>query len=136
MHTEMLIGDALRGRHRGLPRQILNPRTGATDPRGSRRPRQTQVDAAVAAAATAFDDLVAHHAGASAPATSSSIADRIEAEADAFAALEALNCGKPINAVLQRRDPGDRRLLALLRRRGALPCTAPSPANISPATPR
>ncbi|MFN3730555.1 MAG: aldehyde dehydrogenase family protein, partial [Fimbriimonadaceae bacterium] len=26
------------------------------------------------------------------------IADRIEAEADAFAALEALNCGKPINA--------------------------------------
>ena len=42
----------------------------------------------------------------------------------AFAALEALNCGKPINAVTQRRNPGDRRLLAVLRGRGARRCTA------------
>ena len=33
------------------------------------------------------------------------IADRIEAEAGAFAALEALNCGKPINAALNDELP-------------------------------
>ena len=33
------------------------------------------------------------------------IADRIEAEARSFAALEALNCGKPINAVLNDEIP-------------------------------
>ncbi|TIS70237.1 MAG: aldehyde dehydrogenase family protein, partial [Mesorhizobium sp.] len=33
------------------------------------------------------------------------IADRIEAAAQDFAALEALNCGKPINAVLNDEIP-------------------------------
>ena len=47
------------------------------------------------------------------------LADAIERDAEAFAALEALNCGKPRIRVLQRRDPGDRRLLPLLRRRRA-----------------
>ena len=33
------------------------------------------------------------------------LADRVEAEAGAFAALEALNCGKPINAALNDEIP-------------------------------
>ena len=43
------------------------------------------------------------------------LADAID-EAEAFAALEALNCGKPRIRVLQD-DAGDCRLLPLLRRR-------------------
>ena len=80
------------------PEPILNPRTGATDPRaarglagaGRRRGRR-----GAAAPSTAWSRTT--------PAERSAallrIADRIEAEADGFAALEALNCGKPINAV-------------------------------------
>ena len=52
----------------------------------------------------AFADLVAHHArralGASAEARR-----RIEAEAEAFATLEALNCGKPRIRVLKDEMP-------------------------------
>ena len=49
------------------------------------------------------------------------LADRIEAKAESFATLEALNCGKPRHAVLRDEIPGDRRLLPLLRRRRAHP---------------
>ncbi len=45
------------------------------------------------------------------------LADRIEAEADAFATLEALNCGKPKHKVLADEITGRGRLLPLLRRR-------------------
>jgi hypothetical protein len=48
------------------------------------------------------------------------LADAIEARAADFARLESLNCGKPYAARARRRDPGHRRLLPLLRRRGAL----------------
>ncbi len=51
---------------------------------------------------------------------------------DGFAALEALNCGKPINAVPQRRTAGDRRLLALLRRRRSRRDGARSPGEYLP----
>jgi aminobutyraldehyde dehydrogenase len=64
----------------------------------------TQVDRAVAAARRAFG-----HWSRSTPAARASallrIADRLEAEAPAFAALEALNCGKPINAALNDELP-------------------------------
>ena len=97
MQTSMLIGGALAAGENS-PEAVLNPRTGETIaevPEAS----EAQVDAAVAAARGAFDDLVADHARSSASTALHRIADRIEAEADAFAALESLNCGKPINAM-------------------------------------
>lgn len=93
--TSLLIGSSAEtGQETVEP--ILNPRTGALIldvPEAS----TAQVDRAVAAARHAFG-----HWSRTTPAERSAallrIADRIEAEADAFAALEALNCGKPINA--------------------------------------
>jgi aminobutyraldehyde dehydrogenase len=82
---------------------VLNPRTGALIldvPEASTR----QVDRAVAAARKAFA-----HWSRTTPAERSAallrIADRIEAEAEGFAALEALNCGKPIGAALNDEIP-------------------------------
>jgi aminobutyraldehyde dehydrogenase len=82
---------------------ILNPRTGGKImalPEAS----QTQIDAAVAAAEKAFASW-----SRTTPAQRSGyllkIAQRIEAEAKAFAELEALNCGKPVNAVLNDEIP-------------------------------
>lgn len=93
--TALLIGDAFEaGQERA--EKVLNPRTGALIlevPEAS----TDQVDRAVAAARGAFD-----HWSRTTPAERSAallrIADRIESEADSFGALEALNCGKPINA--------------------------------------
>ncbi|MER2508558.1 MAG: gamma-aminobutyraldehyde dehydrogenase [Amaricoccus sp.] len=96
MQTEMLIGGALVA-GANPPETVLNPRTGAAI---AEVPEATeaQVAAAVAAATGAFGAW-----SRSTPAERSGIlyriADRIEAEADGFAALEALNCGKPINAM-------------------------------------
>jgi len=65
---------------------------------------QAQIDAAVAAASRAFDGW-----SRTTPAQRSGyllqIADAIEKDAKGFAALEALNCGKPINAVLNDELP-------------------------------
>ncbi len=95
MDTHLLIGDRMEAGTE-TAEHILNPRTGDLIldlPEAS----AAQVDAAVAAANTAFATW-----SRTTPAERSGyllqIADRIEAEADAFAALEALNCGKPINA--------------------------------------
>ena len=96
MDTQMLIG---AGFEKGTEAEetVLNPRTGETVlklPEAS----ADQIDRAVDAAAAAFVKW-----SRTTPAERSgyllAIASRIEAEADAFAALEALNCGKPINAV-------------------------------------
>ncbi|MDR0810285.1 MAG: gamma-aminobutyraldehyde dehydrogenase [Gemmobacter sp.] len=95
MDTALLIGAAFQaGQEADEP--ILNPRTGAlilNVPEAS----TVQVDAAVAAARRAFDGWSRTSPGERAAALLR-IADRVEAEADAFAALEALNCGKPINS--------------------------------------
>ena len=96
MQTDMTIGGAaVPGEN--SPEAVLNPRTGAPIaevPEAS----EAQVDAAVGAASDAFAAW-----SLTTPAERSAalhrIADRIEAEADAFAALEALNCGKPLNAM-------------------------------------
>lgn len=96
MDTQMLIGNRFEtGTEAEEP--IFNPRTGETVlnlPEAS----VAQIDAAVDAAEAAFSTWAR-----TTPAERSGyllkIADRIEAEADGFAALEALNCGKPINAV-------------------------------------
>jgi aminobutyraldehyde dehydrogenase len=96
MQTEMLIGDAFAAGENSAD-AVLNPRTGETIaevPEAS----EAQVDAAVAAARAAFDGW-ARTTPAERSAALHRIADRIAAEAEGFAALEALNCGKPINAM-------------------------------------
>ena len=82
---------------------ILNPKTGSEIlklPEAS----LSQIDAAVAAAKAAFTGW-----SRTTPGQRSSyllrIADAIERDAPAFAALEALNCGKPINAVINDEIP-------------------------------
>ena len=95
MDTNMLIGGAFEAGTEA-EEAILNPRTGQTIlmmPEAN----SAQIDRAVAAARAAFPawsrTTPAHRSG-----LLLKIADRIEAEGDEFAALEALNCGKPINA--------------------------------------
>jgi aminobutyraldehyde dehydrogenase len=102
METQMLIGSKFEAGTEAAE-AVLNPRTGATIldmPEASQR----QIDEAVAAAEKAFATW-----SRTTPAQRSTyllqIADRIEAEAEGFAALEALNCGKPINAVLNDEIP-------------------------------
>ncbi|MDN2580865.1 gamma-aminobutyraldehyde dehydrogenase [Aquibium sp. ELW1220] len=96
MDTAMLIGSRFEAGTE-MEEPILNPRTGATI-LNLPEANQGQIEAAVAAADKAFATW-----SRTTPAQRSGyllkIADRIEAEADGFAALEALNCGKPINAV-------------------------------------
>ena len=95
MDRQMLIGGVFEAGTE-VEENILNPRTGTSIlmmPEAS----IAQIDRAVAAARRAFPawsrTTPAHRSG-----LLLKIADRIEAEGDAFAALEALNCGKPINA--------------------------------------
>lgn len=94
--TELLIGDRFEPGEEA-PERILNPRTGALIlelPEAS----PAQVERAVAAARAAFEGW-SRTTPAERAAALLAIAERIEAEAEAFARLEALNCGKPINAV-------------------------------------
>jgi aminobutyraldehyde dehydrogenase len=102
MDTAFLIGARFESGTEAAER-ILNPRTGAPIvelPEAS----PAQVDAAVAAAAGAFE-----HWSRTTPAERSALllklADLIERDADAYADLEALNCGKPRHLVLQDEMP-------------------------------
>jgi aminobutyraldehyde dehydrogenase len=102
MDTQMLIGSKFE-KGTEAEEAVLNPKTGETIvalPEAG----QAQIDAAVAAAEKAFATW-----SRTTPAQRSGyllrIADRIEAEAASFATLEALNCGKPINAVLNDEIP-------------------------------
>ena len=93
--TNLLIGNSFEA-GQDAAEQVFNPRTGEVIldvPEAS----TAQVDRAVAAARKAFDSWSRTTPGERAAALLR-IADRVEAEADGFAALEALNCGKPINA--------------------------------------
>ena len=100
--TQMLIGASFESGG-ATPETVLNPRTGGTIveiPEAD----AGQVDRAVKAARAAFQSW-----SRTTPADRSAyllkIADRIEAEAAEFARLEALNCGKPINAALNDEIP-------------------------------
>lgn len=102
MDTQMLIGSKFE-KGTESDEAVLNPKTGETIvvlPEAG----QAQLDAAVAAAEKAFVTW-----SRTTPGQRSGyllrIADRIEADAESFAALEALNCGKPINAVLNDEIP-------------------------------
>ena len=95
MDTAMLIGSKLeKGTETEEP--IFNPRTGEII-LGMPEASQSQIEAAVAAAEKAFAGW-SRTTPAQRPGYLLQIADAIEKDADAFAALEALNCGKPINA--------------------------------------
>ena len=135
MDTEMLIGAKLRDRHRdaGDGAQSEDRRNAARTARGLAPSRSTRRSTA---AEKAFDDLVADDARR-ALRLLLKLADRIEAEAEEFAALEALNCGKPHHA-----------RAATTRSRRSSTASASSPArcarmpgmvgaaNTWPATPR
>jgi len=93
--TQLLIGNSFEAGE-DAREQVLNPRTGGLIlevPEAS----GGQIDRAVAAARKAFAGW-SRTTPAERSAALLRIADRIEADADAFATLEALNCGKPINA--------------------------------------
>ena len=93
--TDLLIGDRFEpGQDAAEP--ILDPRTGALILEVAEA-STAQVDRAVAAARRAFTTW-SRTTPAERSAVLLRIADRVEAEAEGFAALEALNCGKPINA--------------------------------------
>ncbi|RFC68584.1 MULTISPECIES: gamma-aminobutyraldehyde dehydrogenase [Mesorhizobium] len=102
MFNEMLIGSKFEiGTETEEP--ILNPKTGEKI-LGMPEASPAQIEAAVAAAEKAFASW-----SRTTPAQRSGyllqIADRIEQEAEEFAKLEALNCGKPINAALNDEIP-------------------------------
>jgi aminobutyraldehyde dehydrogenase len=102
MQTEMLIGAKFE-KGTETDEAILNPKTGETIldlPEAS----HGQIEAAVAAAEAAFTTWSRTTPGQRAGYLLK-IAERIEAEAAEFAALESLNCGKPINAVLNDEIP-------------------------------
>ncbi|MCF8487192.1 MAG: gamma-aminobutyraldehyde dehydrogenase [Rhodobacteraceae bacterium] len=102
MDVKLLIGNTFEGGQE-TAEQVLNPRTGGLIlevPEAS----LAQVDRAVAAARRAFDGWSRTTPGERSAALLR-IADRVEAEAQGFATLEALNCGKPINAALNDEIP-------------------------------
>ncbi|MQW87410.1 gamma-aminobutyraldehyde dehydrogenase [Sinorhizobium saheli] len=96
MDTQLLIGSRFEAGTEA-EEHILNPRTGARII-DLAEASHAQVDAAVDAAEHAYTGW-----SQTTPTERSNallkIADAIERNADQFAALEALNCGKPINAV-------------------------------------
>jgi len=102
LDTQMLIGaNFVAGTE--APEAVVNPKTEETIvtlPDAS----PAQVDAAVAAAAKAFESW-----SRTTPAERSGLllklADAIDRDAEAFATLEALNCGKPRIRVLQDEMP-------------------------------
>lgn len=100
--TDMLIGGSFEAGTE-TPEDIVDPKTGKVIlhlPEAS----DSQIEKAVAAADTAFQSW-----SRTTPAERSAyllkIADKLEAEADGFAALEALNCGKPIGMVKEDELP-------------------------------
>lgn len=102
MDTQMLIGGRFETGTE-TEEQVLNPRTGGLIvkiPEAS----HAQIEAAVAAARRAFATW-----SRTTPAERAGyllrIAERIEAEAEEFARLEALNCGKPIGMALNDEVP-------------------------------
>ncbi|MGB3146217.1 MAG: aldehyde dehydrogenase family protein, partial [Paracoccaceae bacterium] len=100
--SDLLIGARLEPGEE-TAEKVLNPRTGTlilAVPEAS----NDQVDRAVAAARKGFEGWSRATPGERSAALLR-IAERIEADAAGYAALEALNCGKPINAALNDEIP-------------------------------
>lgn len=102
MQTQMLIGDKFVSGDEAGDR-LTNPRNGETIVEMAEA-SLAQVDAAVAAAEAAFASW-----RCTTPAERSNLllklAERIEAQAETYARLEALNCGKPYHLVLADEIP-------------------------------
>ena len=102
MQTKLLInGKLVTGA--GAVEQVLNPATGKVLAKVAEASRD-QVDAAVKAAAAAFDGWARTPAKDRATLLLK-LADRIEADGPAFAKVESLNCGKPYAAALNDEIP-------------------------------
>lgn len=100
---QLLIGDQMEIGQEANER-IINPRTGDLImelPEAN----TDQIDRAVTAARIAFDTW-SRTTPAERSAALLRIADRIEAEAESFARLESLNCGKPFHLVRDEELPG------------------------------
>ena len=103
MDVSLLIGGKFE-KGVGAPEHILNPRTAqviADAPEAS----PAQIDAAVEAAAHAFEAW-SRTTPAERSALLLKLADLIERDAESYADLEALNCGKPRHLVLADEIPG------------------------------
>lgn len=103
MDTQLRIGGKFEA-GKGAAEKILNPRTGkliVEVPEASNE----QVDNAVLAADAAFDAW-SRTTPAERSGTLLKLADKIESDAEAYADLEALNCGKPRHLVLSDEIPG------------------------------
>ncbi len=102
MDTKMLIGGGFEAGTE-TEETVLNPRTGEVIVKMPEASAE-QIDRAVAAARKAFKSW-----SRTTPRERSNyllrIANRVEAEAEAFAALEALNTGKPIGCALNDEIP-------------------------------
>lgn len=102
LDTDMLIGGKFVAGD-GAPQPVLNARTGATIAEVPEA-NKAQVDAAVEAADKAFRTwsrtTPAERAG-----LLLKLADAIDKDAEAFAAVESLNCGKPRLRMLQDEMP-------------------------------
>jgi len=102
LDTEMLIGSKFEAGTEA-PEEVINPKTEETIvalPDAS----PAQVDAAVDAAAAAFQSWSRTTPGERA-ALLLKLADAIDADAEAFATVEALNCGKPRIRMLEDEMP-------------------------------
>ncbi len=96
MNTKLLIdGKLVAGK--GAAEQVLDPASGKTLAT-VHEASKAQIDAAVAAAQAAFAGWAAT-APRDRAALLLKLADRIEADAAEYAALESANCGKPLSAV-------------------------------------
>ena len=102
MQTKMLIGGS-REAGTETEEQVLNPRTGELIVKMAEADAG-QVDRAVAAARKAFATWSRTTPGERS-AMLLAIAEAVEARAADFAALEALNCGKPLGAVTNDEIP-------------------------------
>ena len=103
MDTSLRIGAAFQA-GKGAPEKVINPRTGKTIVEIAEA-SDAQVDSAVAAAADAFESWSRTTPGERS-AMLLKLADLIEGDAEAYANLEALNCGKPRHLVLADEIPG------------------------------
>jgi aminobutyraldehyde dehydrogenase len=102
MQTKLLInGKLVTGG--GEIEHVLNPATGKVLAKVAEASRE-QVDAAVKAAAAAFDGW-ARTPPKDRAALLLKLADRIEADGAAFAKIESQNCGKPYGAALNDEIP-------------------------------
>jgi aminobutyraldehyde dehydrogenase len=102
MDTHLLIGAQFEG-GQGEPERIVNPRNARLVAELAEA-SDAQVDAAVAAASSAFESW-SRTTPADRSAALLKIADAIERDAEAYADLESLNCGKPRHLVLADEIP-------------------------------